>query len=231
MRMEYYWYTLESMFRNRAVYRFYNTPFDSELGRLTKSVSAGESFGESFKENFLIAKNEIELAQAAMKRFADVHRSQSPQYPVGSKVWLNRKYIKTLRPCLKLDHKRLGPFEVLAKIGERAYRLKLTPSMSKMHNVFHVSLLTSYLPNPFPSRSLPSPPPILIENQIEYEVQDILDVRKSRNRLQYLVSWRGHGPQSNTWEPFSNLTNCSELIDEFYARFPKKPRPVSNISN
>ena len=200
--MEYYWYTLESMFRNRAVYRFYNTPFDSELGRLTKSVSAGESFGESFKENFLIAKNEIELAQAAMKRFADVHRSQSPQYPVGSKVWLNR-----------------------------AYRLKLTPSMSKMHNVFHVSLLTPYLPNPFPSRSLPSPPPILIENQIEYEVQDILDVRKSRNRLQYLVSWRGHGPQSNTWEPFSNLTNCSELIDEFYARFPKKPRPVSNISN
>ena len=169
---------------------------------MTKSVSAGESFGESFKENFLIAKNEIELAQAAMKRFADVHRSQSPQYPVGSKVWLNR-----------------------------AYRLKLTPSMSKMHNVFHVSLLTPYLPNPFPSRSLPSPPPILIENQIEYEVQDILDVRKSRNRLQYLVSWRGHGPQSNTWEPFSNLTNCSELIDEFYARFPKKPRPVSNISN
>ena len=41
-----------------------------------------------------------------------------------------------------------GPFDILERIGIVAYRLALSPSMSGVHEVFHVSMLRKYTPNP-----------------------------------------------------------------------------------
>ena len=38
-------------------------------------------------------------------------------------------------------------FEVLEKVGDLAYRLALPPSMSGVHNVFHVTMLRRYVPD------------------------------------------------------------------------------------
>lgn len=43
-----------------------------------------------------------------------------------------------VRPSAKISLKYFGPYKVLAKIGEAAYRIQL-PTDSKIHNVFHVS--------------------------------------------------------------------------------------------
>ncbi|XP_028096045.1 uncharacterized protein LOC114295956 [Camellia sinensis] len=48
----------------------------------------------------------------------------------------------------KLSPRFIGPFEVLDRIGEVAYRLALPPSLVGVHNVFHVSMLRKYIPNP-----------------------------------------------------------------------------------
>ena len=45
----------------------------------------------------------------------------------------------------KLPPRYEGPFEVLERIGEVAYRLALPPSLASVHNVFHVSMLQKYL--------------------------------------------------------------------------------------
>ena len=42
----------------------------------------------------------------------------------------------------------IGPFEVLDRIGEVAYRLAMPPSLSAVHNAFHVSMLRKYVSDP-----------------------------------------------------------------------------------
>ena len=48
----------------------------------------------------------------------------------------------------KLSPKFIGPFEILERVGTVTYRLALPPSMSGVHEVFHVSMLRKYTPNP-----------------------------------------------------------------------------------
>ena len=48
----------------------------------------------------------------------------------------------------KLSLRFIGPFEILERVGTFAYRLVLPPSMSCVHEVFHVSRLRKYTPDP-----------------------------------------------------------------------------------
>ena len=42
----------------------------------------------------------------------------------------------------------IGPYEIISRVGPVAYKLDLPPELSKVHNVFHVSMLRKYIPDP-----------------------------------------------------------------------------------
>ena len=48
----------------------------------------------------------------------------------------------------KLEPRYIGPFEILERVGTVSYWLALPPSLSGVHEVFHVSMLRKYTPNP-----------------------------------------------------------------------------------
>ena len=48
----------------------------------------------------------------------------------------------------KLLSRFIGPFEILERVGTFAYWLALSPSLSGVHEVFHVSMLRKYTPDP-----------------------------------------------------------------------------------
>ena len=48
-----------------------------------------------------------------------------------------------LSPCY------MGPYEIVERIGEVAYRLRLPPELARLHDVFHVSMLRKYITDPF----------------------------------------------------------------------------------
>ena len=48
----------------------------------------------------------------------------------------------------KLALRYIGPFEILERVGTVAYRLVLPPSLSGVHEVFHVSMLQKYTLDP-----------------------------------------------------------------------------------
>jgi hypothetical protein len=80
----------------------------------------------------------------------------------------------------------LGPFKIIAQINPVSYRLELLPTMH-IHPVFHISLLEPYQESQIPSR-IPSPlPPIKIDHDVEYEVEEFLDSRIRHRCLEYFI--------------------------------------------
>src|SRR5271169_7117330 len=78
--------------------------------------------------------------------------------------------------------------------------------MRAIHPAFHVSMLEPSTPNTIPNRIQPPPPPILVDEETEYEISKILDSKLDKRRackLLYLVRWSGYeGTDDETsWIP------------------------------
>jgi len=119
-------------------------------------------------------KNEMVAAQLRQKEYYDLHRKPNPNLQSGDKVWLLPHNIKTRGQSKKFHYKKIGLFKILATIGTSAYKLALPPSMA-IHNTFHISLLEPYKDNQFPSQIKEAPPPIQIEGEDKYELDEIID--------------------------------------------------------
>ena len=188
-----------------------------------------EELVEKFNRLHLTLRANLRQAQEAYKQYYDRHAQEAPVINIGDMVWLNRKNIKTTRPSQKLDVKKMGPFKVEAIIGDTklAYRLDLPPQM-RIHPVFHVSLLEPHRQSSLAGRSQPEPPPIEIDGEMEYEVQEIVDSRIHYGRLQYYVEWEGYGPRGRTWEYAEELQNhASDAVVEFHRRYPQCLSPTN----
>ncbi len=99
-----------------------------------------------------------------------------------------------------------------------AYKLQF-PESIKSHQVLHVSGLKIYNTD---KADLPKPPPVLIDDVEEYEVEKVLDARIYRRKQQYLVKWLGYEMYDSTWEPEENLLNASELIKDYWEEHQNK---------
>ena len=133
---------------------------------------------------------------------------------------LSTKNIKLKSPSggtPKLMPRYIGPFTIIKQINPVAFRLDLPPSI-RIHNVFHISLLTLYN---LGGSVQPPPSPTSIEDEgLFFEVEKLLKHRersfgKGRTRLEFLVRYSGYGPEHDTWEPVSNLANCEQDIQKF----------------
>ena len=65
-------------------------------------------------------------------------------YAKGDLVLLATRHIRTLRVSKKLADKFIGPFQVLERIRNNAYRLELPKKYGRLHHTFHISLLKLY---------------------------------------------------------------------------------------
>jgi len=109
---------------------------------------------------------------------------------VGDKVWLLHGYIKTSHPSTKLNFKHLGKFRILQKVSSHAYKLDLPVSM-KIHLVFYISLLELAAIDPLPDQIQPPPLLVIIDDELEWEVDEIVDSHLCGQTLKYLVHWIG----------------------------------------
>lgn len=95
-----------------------------------------------------VVKHHLHCAQQRMKVFADQHRSEHV-FAVGDLVYLKlQPYIQSSvapRANAKLSFRFYGPFKVLERVGQVAYRLDL-PLHCRIHPVVHVSQLKLSVP-------------------------------------------------------------------------------------
>ena len=143
-------------------------------------------------------------------------------------MWLHTCNLNFVGISWKLADKFAGPYPVARQVSELAYKLKL-PHTMKIHPVFHVSLLRAHKPSTLPGRTPPEPAPIEVDGEEEYEVAEVRDSRHYGrwHKLQYLVRWKGYGPEHDSWEDAADLEHAEELVEAFHARHPDAVGPNS----
>ncbi|TYK23882.1 pol protein [Cucumis melo var. makuwa] len=128
-------------------------PFEALYGKCCRSPVCWGEVGEqslmgpelvqSTNEAIQKIRSRMHTAQSRQKSYADVRRKDL-EFEVEDKVFLK---VAPMRGVLrferrgKLSPRFVGPFEILERIGPVAYRLALPPSLSTVHDVFHVSML------------------------------------------------------------------------------------------
>jgi hypothetical protein len=151
----------------------------------------------------------------AMQRMAErSHGVKYTPWKVGDKVWLSAKNLIVPIPKKKLGPKRYGPFPIKTVLSPITFTLQL-PEQWRIHPTFHASELSSYCETDVHGPNFQEPPPDIINEEEEYEVEAILAHKGTGKRRRYLVSWIGYSSASNEWIPEENLGNASEITKAY----------------
>jgi len=190
-------------------------PYEALYGRKCRSPTCWSDISDSLilgpeliqdtVEQIKVIRAKLKAAQDRQKSYADLRRKPI-SYDVGDKVLLKVSPVKGVKRFGirgKLSSRYIGPYEILERIGEVAYRLALPPELSKVHNVFHVSQLRKYRSDPSHVISADS---VEVEPNLTFEERPvrILDrqVRALRRKMVPLVKvlWRSQKYEEATWE-------------------------------
>lgn len=180
-----------------ALYGYPPTPLVFPQNPQT-GVPQVDSFIRDRATAFSEIKEQLHVAQQRMKLYADSKR-QERSFEVGNLVYLRlQPYRQTsivTRRNLKLAPRYFGPYKVLERIGQVAYRLELPPD-SQLHPVFHVSQLKIHLsPRVTPSHTLP---PVTADGLLQPTPIAALSPRILRSQVtkvpQVLLQWSSVSP-------------------------------------
>ncbi|WJX57133.1 hypothetical protein P8452_42721 [Trifolium repens] len=155
-------------------------------------------------------RDKLKVAQSRQKSYAD--RKRRPlEFQEGEQVFLRvtpklnlRGVFKTKKLCPRF----IGPYQILRPVGPVAYQLALPSSLSGLHDVFHVSQLQKYIPNPYRPVELEQ---IDLQPDITYQPDPVQivehDAKILRNKRIPIVKveWAQSPDGEFTWELESDM--------------------------
>ena len=151
---------------------------------------------------------------------ANKHRKKI-NYKIESKMFLNERNIVTARLFKKLDDKMLNSFKITNSV-DFFYKLKLSDTM-RIHDVFHSELLRSVVNDSLSDQKNELSRSIVINDENEWEIDDILNSRQYRRRLQYRVKWKSYDNDLNWYNADDDeFINAQEMIDDFHIKYSRK---------
>ena len=191
---------------------------DSMKERIANSTAT--LIANCIEEVWDFMQEEMIKLQAKQTVAANCHRKKPPAYKIGDIVWLLTRNIKTDRLSKKLDHKMIGPYKV-KKLVRSSYQLELAHIM-KIHNIFHPNLLRKVADDSLSSQRNSLLSPIIVDNKEEWEVDNILDAKRSRDKkVVFWVKWKGYN-NDKIWYNAANFDHAQDNVDNFYKQNPTK---------
>ncbi|GJV41385.1 integrase, catalytic region, zinc finger, CCHC-type containing protein [Tanacetum coccineum] len=184
-------------------------PFEALYGRKCRSPVCWTEVGEAqilgpeliqeTTERIVQIKQRMQAARDRQKSYADLKRKPM-EFQVGDKVMLKVspwKGVVRFGKRGKLNPRYVGPFKVLGKVGEVAYKLELPEELSRVHNTFHVSNLKKcYADEPLavPLDGLHFDDKLqFVEEPVEIVDREVKRLKRSRIPLIKGLKNRGHG--------------------------------------
>ncbi|GJS67961.1 putative reverse transcriptase domain-containing protein [Tanacetum coccineum] len=125
--------TLEDMLRACAI----------DFGKVGEAQYSGPELIQETTEKIIQIKQRMQAARDRQKSYADLKRKPM-EFQVGDKVMLKVspwKGVVRFGKRGKLNPRYVGPFKVIERVGEVAYKLELPEELSRVHHTFHVSNL------------------------------------------------------------------------------------------
>ena len=161
-------------------------------------------------EKVNMIRERLKIANNMQKSYAD-NRRRDLKFEMGDQVFLRVspwKGILRFGKRGKFSPRYIGPYEIVDKVGEVAYRLRLPLELANIHDVFHVSMLRKYIADP---SHILKEQPIQLKENLTYEEHpvEILDridhVLHNKVILLVKVLWRSHTVEEATWEPEAQM--------------------------
>ena len=135
-------------------------PFEALYGRPCKSPLSwlevgenrliGSALAQDCSEKIKLVRQRMLVAQQRQKQYVDKRRKDLV-FQEGDHVFLKvspMKGVFRFGQQGKLKPRFVGPFQIMSRVGESAYRLALPPELAGVHNVFHVAMLRKYVFDP-----------------------------------------------------------------------------------
>jgi hypothetical protein len=177
----------------------------------------------TMKNIWKFAKKHMKKSQQNHVIYANKHRISTSDYQMKNQVWLFIKNIQTNWSSRKLDHKMLKSFKILKK-RDSSYKLDLSNEIN-IHSIFHISLLRKNSQNLIFDQIISSSSLIIINDEKEFDVEDIIDsrfIKKALNkRLQYKIRWIEHS-SNRKWYSIENFENAKEILTNYHQRYLDK---------
>ena len=175
--------------------------FQESLSNVTKSSVLG-------REN--IFKKNVQMAKYANLKRIDCN------FKVGDEVLLPTKNLKleSGNSTRKFHPKYCGIFKIIKQVSPVLFRIGLSQSMlaKSIHDTFHTSLLQPCIEYEYGREKGPQPDVRLGDESLEYEVENIIDRKKKKDKIFYFVKWAGYPDHENTWKPPKPFKNAQDKI-------------------
>ena len=135
-------------------------PYEALYGRKCRTPLCWDEVGERkllgpkivqvTTDNVEVIRNRLKIAQDRHKSYAN-NRRRDLEFQVRDQVFLRIspwKGVLRFGKKGKLSPRYMGPYEIVERIGEVAYQLRLPPDLARIRDVFHVSMLRKYMADP-----------------------------------------------------------------------------------
>ncbi len=199
--------------------------FDSDIieyesTRERLQIDRVKNISEQMNKTLIFAREALIKTRKQMMNQANKHRKKI-NYEIESKMFLNERNIIIARLFKKLDDKMLDSFKITDSV-DFFYKLKLSDTI-RIHDVFHSELLRSVVNDSLSDQKNEFSKSIVVNDEDEWEIDDILNSQRYWRRLQYQVKWKSYNNDLNWYNADDDeFMNAQEMIDDFHIKYSTK---------
>ncbi|ETV67545.1 hypothetical protein H257_16276 [Aphanomyces astaci] len=197
-----------------AASRLLHVPFKTTMRNITElPVVVMTTITTTAHPNALVILGETAVSRPAHQRPINLGATKTPTIEVlaiTAGAAPLRMVMHHVSPSRSPPRFRLHLL-LLRLINDNAMRLKLPPSMSRVHDVFNVDRLKHYHPNEAKRTT----------GEEMYIVEKLLKKCQFKRKLEYLVKWHGHPESEATWElmkDIKHVVHFKQLVQDLESR-------------
>ncbi len=211
---------LNKDFHSHMSFKFNVIEYESSYERL--QMIKVKNISEHINKILKFAHESLVKTQKQMMKQVNKYRKEV-DYKIKSKMFLKERNIITAKSFKKLNDKMLDSFINLNLINS-SYKLKLSEFMH-IHDVFHSDLLCSAVNDLLFDQKNELSNLIVINDEDEWEINDILNFRWYWRWLQYKVKWNDYDNDLNWYNADDDeFMNAQKIVDDFHIWYLNKSR-------